>query len=391
VHVVGLEASTIGAGASSRTGGMVLEGTAAGSLERVENCLARLADVTSAAGIDCDLELPGCAQVRHVRHAAAGQRVWRDGETWIVTSGNEPGGTIDPGKLVSGLCSAAQSAGAEIHAHTAARAIESDGSGYRVRVDAGETHADRVVVLVNAYTTLLLDLPVDMHNALTMALCTAPLEQSALEAIGLADGVPFYTVDMPYLWGRRLPDRRLVIGAGLAFAEDGDVRGVSVQRRDVAETIGRLEARVRGLHPALAEVVQPVLRSKGRVEIRTQRFPLVRIEQQQPAIRQPHMIQSRFEMNGCCQPRPAHLGGIQHLRRADLRDGKIRKSVRSYVMSQPAAPVAQLLATVREAQQRVEAGKIDGRRQPAGRGFFRQVEVGENQRETLHGGIVANR
>lgn len=273
VHVVGLEASTIGAGASSRTGGMVLEGTAAGSLERVENCLATLADVTSAAGIDCDLELPGCAQVRHVPHAAAGQRAWRDGETWIVTSGNEPGGTIDPGKLVSGLCSAAQSAGAEIHAHTAARAIESDGSGYRVRVDAGETHADRVVVLVNAYTTLLLDLPVDMHNALTMALCTAPLDQSALEALGLADGEPFYTVDMPYLWGRRLPDRRLVIGAGLAFAEDGDVRGVSVQRRDAAETIARLEARVRGLHPALAEV-QVTHRWGGPIAFRAGGVPL---------------------------------------------------------------------------------------------------------------------
>jgi gamma-glutamylputrescine oxidase len=273
VRVVMLEASTIGAGASGRSGGMVLEGTAAGALERVENCVATLGDVTTAAGIECDLDLPGCAQVRHVRHAEAGQRAWRDGETWIVTSGNEPGGTVDCGKLVSGLAAAAQRAGAEMHVHTAARAIDVDGSVYRVRVDGGEIFADRVVVLLNAYTPLLLNLPVDVHNALTMALCTAPLEQSALEAIGLADGVPFYTVDMPYLWGRRLPDRRLVIGAGLAFAEEGDVRAVSVARRDAAETIVRLEARVRGLHPALADV-QVTHRWGGPIAFRAGGVPL---------------------------------------------------------------------------------------------------------------------
>src|SRR5262245_66074493 len=53
-----LEAATVGAGASGRTGGIVLEGTAAGTLERVEHCLDALAALVEDAGIDCDLHLP---------------------------------------------------------------------------------------------------------------------------------------------------------------------------------------------------------------------------------------------------------------------------------------------------------------------------------------------
>src|SRR5215470_11656059 len=60
-RVTVLEASTVGAGASGRTGGLVLEGTAAGPLEQVEHCLDAISAVVQEAGIDCDLTLPGCA------------------------------------------------------------------------------------------------------------------------------------------------------------------------------------------------------------------------------------------------------------------------------------------------------------------------------------------
>src|SRR5215468_2832634 len=65
VRVVVLEASTLGAGASGRTGGIVLEGTAIGPLERVEHCLDALAGVVAREHIECALRLGGCWELAH--------------------------------------------------------------------------------------------------------------------------------------------------------------------------------------------------------------------------------------------------------------------------------------------------------------------------------------
>jgi gamma-glutamylputrescine oxidase len=256
LQVVVLEAGAVGAGASGRTGGLVLEGTAAGPMEGVEHCLDAMAGVVSEAGIDCDLELRGCWQVRHVARAAGPLR-WRDGEGWITVSDTEPGGTIDPGKLVAGLARAAHAAGAAIHPHTAARAIAPAGqASQRIVVDAGELLADTVFTALNAYTILLIDddVPLRLRNALTLALCTDAVDGPTLEAIGLGERMPFYTVDLPYLWGRVTADGRLVLGAGLIFPVDGDVRHVDLNRPEAAESMARLESRVTALHPALADV-----------------------------------------------------------------------------------------------------------------------------------------
>src|SRR5439155_19231848 len=50
---------------------------------------------------------------------------------------------------------------------------------------------------------------------LTFALATAPLSSAQLKAIGLGSRCPFYTVDLPYLWGRLLESNGVIFGAGL--------------------------------------------------------------------------------------------------------------------------------------------------------------------------------
>ena len=65
---------------------------------------------------------------------------------------------------------------------------------------------------------------------------------------------PFYTVDLPYLWGRVTRDGRLIFGAGLATAPSGRLRALDLREGEAAECLARLEARVRGLHPALSGV-----------------------------------------------------------------------------------------------------------------------------------------
>src|SRR5262249_11039588 len=82
-RVVLLDAATVGAGASGRTGGIVLEGTAAGPLDGVEHCLDTLASVVAEAEIDSDLSLSGCHELVHRVAPGTLQRFWRDGEAWL--------------------------------------------------------------------------------------------------------------------------------------------------------------------------------------------------------------------------------------------------------------------------------------------------------------------
>jgi gamma-glutamylputrescine oxidase len=250
-----LEAAELGAGASGRTGGIALEGTAAGPADQVEHCLDALASVVAEARIDCEIDLPGCTAVRHVRAAPAQGRVWRDGDQWIVPAGVEPGGTVHPAKLVAGLATAALRAGATVQTRWPVHAIErTTARELTLRGPHGEAvRAERVAIAVNAYTNRLVPLDVEFRSALTLALCTARLERTRLETAGLGRR-PFYTTDLPYLWGRTLRDGRVVFGSGLVFPPDGDVRRTDLDSREAQESMCRLERRVRALHPALEEV-----------------------------------------------------------------------------------------------------------------------------------------
>ena len=92
VRVALLEASRLGSGASGRTGGIVLEGTAIGPLGRVENCLDALAAVVARERIACELRLSGCWELMHRRESDSRGRLWRDGDEWLYVSDTVPGG-----------------------------------------------------------------------------------------------------------------------------------------------------------------------------------------------------------------------------------------------------------------------------------------------------------
>jgi glycine/D-amino acid oxidase-like deaminating enzyme len=160
---------------------------------------------------------------------------------------------VHPGKLVAGLARTAIAAGATIHPHTPARRLQFDAS-VRVEVEGGVVRAAHAIVGLNGYLPELLPDAIPMRAPLTLALCTAPLSDGALAALHLDDGVPFYTVDLPYLWGRRVAGNRLLIGAGLLFDEAELVRNVGIAAADGAAAFARLEARLHALHPVLADV-----------------------------------------------------------------------------------------------------------------------------------------
>lgn len=251
VHV--FEAGEIGAGASGRSGGLALEGTAVGPLPGADACLDALASLVERHAIECDLDLRGCWIVRHVTGGEPpGVPSWPDADdSWIVRDHSAAGGTLDPGKLVAGLATAALRAGVVIHEHAPVSSIE-PGSPSRIRVAGRSVGADRVIFATNAFLPRLLPRAA-IRPALTLALATAPLSRDVIDAIGLGS-TAFYTSDLPYLWGRATREGRLVIGAGLAFDADARVERVAIDRDDVRAMIERVASRIRGLHPALASV-----------------------------------------------------------------------------------------------------------------------------------------
>ncbi len=259
LSVVVLEAGRVGAGASGRTGGIALEGAASGELEGIGGCLRALAERVRADGIDCDLRLQGCLELVHGESGSPAAEpiawrdiAWHDGEAVLRVACEVEGGTLDPRRLLEGLLRRALDAGVAVREGTPVERLECAPSP-AVQVGGRALACDRVVLALNAFTADLVPEAHGLRSALTLALATEPIP-AALEAIGLGARRPFYTVDMPYLWGRVLPGDAVLFGAGLAFAPRGRAKGLDVRRGEPAELLSRLERRVRGLHPALEEV-----------------------------------------------------------------------------------------------------------------------------------------
>ena len=283
--VLVLESASLGEGASGRTGGMALAETAAGELPGLGDVLAGYKKILRAFRIDSRLTLPGVWELSRSAPATKGSDPvgkhspisWSDsGELKVVR--RVPGGTVDPGKVLTGLARAAENAGAQIVEHAEVRALDFSNPlrlrvrrNLRGRIQRKVIRAEQVLLATNAAPLGLSSLRAAAEPKLTFALATAPLSAAQLKAIGLSSRHPFYTVDLPYLWGRLLESNGVVFGAGLVPASNGTPFGASLgshsgkngshdlRRYDVrkGEAVGRLrwlESRVRHLHPALASV-----------------------------------------------------------------------------------------------------------------------------------------
>ena len=286
--VLVLESASIGNGASGRTGGVVLDQTAAGPLPDLGNVLAGYRKILRSLKIDARLVLPGVSELARTNALKDSPISWNDsGDLRIVRK--VPGGTIDPGKVVSALARAAQQAGAQILEHAEVLAITptnnvaqrpaSSPITLRLLLRSGRrTHqksitANHVLVATNAASLGLGGLTQLAEPKLTLALATAPLTPAQLRAIGLASRRPFYTLDFPYLWGRLLQNNGVIFGAGLvplpssarspftnrrlahsATRSFHDLLRFHVRKGVAAQRLAWLESRVRHMHPALTNI-----------------------------------------------------------------------------------------------------------------------------------------
>jgi len=252
--VVVLEAGRIGAGASGRTGGIALAETAAGDVPGLGDVLAGFQEILGELKVECDLQLGGAFEIGHAKGRKNSPIDWNDSGNLRVVH-EVPGGTLDPGKLVAGLASAAESSGAMIFENTSVEKIvwpRNEKDPLHLSVSAGRIRAGNILFATNALSLALAGLEDGTHPRLTLAAMSAPISDEQLAAIGLASRKPFYTVDLPYLWGRVCRDNSIIWGAGLVSAPDEENLGaVDTGAQEAREMFASLERRVRALHPAL--------------------------------------------------------------------------------------------------------------------------------------------
>jgi glycine/D-amino acid oxidase-like deaminating enzyme len=182
-----------------------------------------------------------------------------------------PGGIVEPAALTLGLAAAARRAGAKLFEHAPVKRINR-GRSPIVEVAGRRVSCAQVVVALNGWTAALIPIP-EMVSALTYALVTAPLEQTTLKALGLAERIPFYTADTPYLWGRVCDDGAIVFGAGLTYGSPAEMEATAITQTEPQAILDGLEKRIRGLHPALARVpitsrwAGPIAFRKGAIPV----------------------------------------------------------------------------------------------------------------------------
>ncbi len=251
--VVLLEVAGVGAGASGRTGGLVLAETAAGVLDGAGDVLSAYLETLAKLGADGDLELPGVYEIGREGGRRDSPIVWDDSGTLRVIN-EVPGGTVDPGKIVSGLARAAERLGAVVLENTRVEALEF-GSPLVLRTSVGPIRAGSVFLATNAQSANLSAVSELTRAKFTLAVLTEPLSDADLVALGLSSGKGFYTADLPYLWGRPMPDGEVMFGSGLVdIADDADLATLDIGQGVAAGLFASLERRVRGLHSALAAV-----------------------------------------------------------------------------------------------------------------------------------------
>jgi glycine/D-amino acid oxidase-like deaminating enzyme len=252
LRVAVFEAEQVGAGASGRTGGLILEDTAVGPLPGVEDCIATLHDLVTTQGIACDLQLGHCWEIGRQNGQPSSPIQWSDHGTLQVVH-VKPGGAFDPRKFLAGMAERVQASGGHIFEHAPVTDINLEPAG-EVRLDVAGTavYAVRVVFATNAFCLPVLGLQDRAGGVHTIAVATEALADAVFDAIGWSTHTPFYTLDLPYLWGRVTADNRIVMGGGLTGRDN--IQKARADAPEAVELFDRLEGRILKLNPALHDV-----------------------------------------------------------------------------------------------------------------------------------------
>ena len=268
------EADSVGAGSSGHTGGMTLAESAAGDLPGLGDVLAGFSEILRELEIDADHTLPGVWELSRYDVRKNSPISWNDAGTLGVVR-EVPGGTADPGKLLSGLARAAQRLGANLFENSRVQKIFFE-DPLQLEVAGKRICAGQVLIATNAEALELSDLSGAAEPKFTLALATEPLIDTQLHELGLSSLRPFYTIDMPYLWGRSFNERQVIFGSGLVHLNHwSEVHALNISSGEAGGLMRLLETRVRSLHTAL-EKLQFSNRWGGPILISDEWIPIFR-------------------------------------------------------------------------------------------------------------------
>jgi glycine/D-amino acid oxidase-like deaminating enzyme len=258
VDVLLLETHTIGWGASSRNGGMVLTGLKLGGralLDRFGRNLARelfrasvesvdcVEQIVRSECIDCDFQRDGHlslaskpAHYDSFLRAADTLRRDFDHDVRAVARADLPGeigsdvyfgglvdaasGGINPAKYVVGLARAARDIGAALHERTAVQKLQRVGAGWRVTTPRGEIHTTEILAATSGYTSRVT--PQLQRKLLPLGsyvIATEVLPDSLAKEVSPRNRMMFDSKHFLHYF-RLTPDRRMLFGGRARFVPE---------------------------------------------------------------------------------------------------------------------------------------------------------------------------
>ncbi len=186
-RVLLIEARYAGFGATGRSGGVIGAGTEMGTPEGTADNTGFVLALIDRFGIACDLD--------------------RDGEV----------AHLDPYKYAVGLKRAAESIGVQVHEGTRVTAIR-DGAMIEVAGDGFVARAPLTIAAANGYTPKLGIAASRIFPVHTGAAVTVPLPRTILDRFP-SDILEMTSREM-YMWGRKVPGDRLLVGSGAEYSYD---------------------------------------------------------------------------------------------------------------------------------------------------------------------------
>jgi glycine/D-amino acid oxidase-like deaminating enzyme len=279
-----LEARTLGWGASSRNGGMVLTGLKLGlpdlaaryGQERARRLFAASLEAIAAVErivaeeqIDCAFARTGhlvaASRPGHMRALAEEAELLQrlcGHPTQLLEAGDlraelgaggYHGGLLDqasagvhPARYLAGLARAARRAGAKLHTQTPVERLERARGRWALRTPRGALQADEVLVATGGYTGAATP---QLRRRLvplgSYIVATAPLPEDLARSLIPRGRMVFDTLHLLHYY-RLTPDRRLLFGGRASF-----VPATEATVRDSAATLQR---ELRALFPQLRDV-----------------------------------------------------------------------------------------------------------------------------------------
>ncbi len=239
----------IGQGAAARSGGLIVGNTLIGPAPGFDRCEASLRAWVESQACACDLRWTGCWELERDHRLAPAPIDWHDGGAVRVARTVE-GGTLDPSAFLTCLAHAALAAGAIVVDGVEVTSYAATDRAIALTTSAGGVIADRALVAVDAAARPTSRDPWPTR-AFTIALETEVVDDGTAGWVGWSKRLPFYTNELPLLWGRATPEGRLIAGRELVPANYADEPALT---RALAAAGDRLVARLRALHPGFASL-----------------------------------------------------------------------------------------------------------------------------------------